>query len=80
MSSASTSTAPPPMPDVTVKLSDGIRDITVEINGSDDDPLGRAEAAAVRLYDVALANAPGDRRAGFNGWALSSDTERGHEE
>ena len=54
------------MPDVTVKLSDGIREISVEINGSDDDPLGRAEAAAVRLYDVALANAPGDRRAGFN--------------
>ncbi len=68
------------MPDVTVKLSDGIREITVEINGSDDDPLGRAEAAAIRLYGVATAGSPHDRRTGFGGWALSSDTERSPEE
>jgi len=68
------------MPDVTVKLSDGIREITVEINGSDDDPLGRAEAAAVRLYGIAQASSPGDRRTGFAGWALNSDTERSPEE
>lgn len=67
------------MPDVTVKLSDGVREITVEIHGSDDDPLPRAEDAAVRLYEVA-ASSPSDRRAGFGGWALSSDTERSPEE
>ncbi|MEV0556225.1 hypothetical protein AB0I27_22585 [Streptomyces sp. NPDC050597] len=65
---------------MTVKLSDGIREISVEINGSDDDPLGRAEAAAVRLYGVASHGAPAGRRAGFAGWALSSDTERSPEE
>ncbi|MFE0470487.1 hypothetical protein ACFW2V_02575 [Streptomyces sp. NPDC058947] len=67
------------MPDVTVKLSDGVREITVEINGSDDDPLARAEETAVRLYGFAAA-APHDRCAGFGGWALSSDTERSPEE
>lgn len=68
------------MPDVTVKLSDGVRDITVEIHGSNDDPLGRAEAAAVRLLDRVTANTPTGQRAGFNNWALSSDTERSPEE
>jgi hypothetical protein len=68
------------MPDVTVKLADGIREITVEISGSDDDPLGHAEAAAIRLYGVAAADSPTDRRAGFAGWALNSDTERSPEE
>jgi hypothetical protein len=68
------------MPDVTVKLSDGVREITVEINGSNDDPLVRAEEAAVRLYGVAVASAPPDRRTGFGGWALNSDTERSPEE
>lgn len=68
------------MPDVTVKLSDGIREVTVEISGSDDDPLGRAEAAAIRLYDVAVTHAPAGQRAGFAGWALGSDTERSPEE
>jgi hypothetical protein len=68
------------MPDVTVKLSDGIREITVEINGSSDDPLARAEEAAARLYGVATAGSPADRRTGFGGWALGSDTERSPEE
>lgn len=68
------------MPDVTVKLSDGIREVTVEISGSDDDPLGRAEAAAIRLYDAAATRAPTEQRTGFAGWALSSDTERSPEE
>lgn len=68
------------MPDVTVKLSDGIREITVEINGSDDDPLGRAGDAAVRLYEVAVASSPPGQRTGFAGWALNSDTERSPEE
>ena len=68
------------MPDVTVKLSDGVREVTVEINGSSDDPLERAEATAVRLYDVAVANAPAGQRTGFAGWALNSDTERSPEE
>lgn len=68
------------MPDVTVKLSDGIREVTVEIHSSDDDPLGRAEDAAVRLYGVAVASGPTDRRTGFAGWALNSDTERSPEE
>ncbi|MGV9588278.1 hypothetical protein [Streptomyces tendae] len=67
------------MPDVTVKLSDGIRDITVEITGADD-ALRRAEEAAVRLYDVAIASSPTDRRAGFAGWAPSSTTERSPDE
>lgn len=64
------------MPDVTVKLSDGIREITVEISGSDHDPLERAEATALRLLDRVTATAPAGQRAGFNTWALSSDTER----
>ena len=68
------------MPDVTVKLSDGTREIAVEISGSDDDPLGRAEEAAVRLYGVACSGTPADRRTGFGGWALGSDTERSPEE
>jgi hypothetical protein len=67
------------MPDVTVKLSDGTREITVEYNGTDEDPLARAEEVAVRLYGVVAATPP-DRRAGFSGWALSSDTERSPEE
>ena len=68
------------MPDVTVKLSDGVREITVEISGSDHDPLERAEAAAVRLYGIATAGTPTDRRTGFAGWALNSDTERSPDE
>jgi hypothetical protein len=68
------------MPDVTVKLSDGVREVTVEINGSSDDPLQRAEAAAVRLYDVAVARTATGQRTGFGGWALNSDTERSPEE
>ncbi|WHM30196.1 hypothetical protein OH540_09195 [Streptomyces sp. BPPL-273] len=46
------------MPDATVKLSDGIREITVEYNGTDDDPLARAEETAIRLYDAAIASHP----------------------
>lgn len=68
------------MPDVTVKMSDGTREITVEIHGSDDDPLTRAEETATRLYNTARAGSPPERRAGFNGWALNSDTERMPEE
>lgn len=68
------------MPDVTVKLSDGIREINVEIHGSDDDPLGHAEETAIRLYSIATAGSPPERRAGFNNWALNSDTERSPEE
>lgn len=68
------------MADVTVKLSDGIREVTVEIHGSTDDPLERAEAAALRLYYTATASTPVGQRAGFGGWALSSDTERSPEE
>jgi len=67
------------MPDVTVKLSGGVREITVEYSGTDDDPLARAEDTAVRLYGV-VASAPPDRRAGFGGWAVNSDTERSPEE
>lgn len=67
------------MPDVTVKLSDGTREVTVEISGADDDLLARAEDVAVRLYG-AVASTPPDRRAGFSGWALNSDTERSEEE
>lgn len=68
------------MPDATVKISDGVREVTVEINGSSDDPLTRAEDTAVRLYGVATASRPADRRAGFGGWALGSDTERSEED
>ncbi|AJP04777.1 hypothetical protein TU94_28360 [Streptomyces cyaneogriseus subsp. noncyanogenus] len=64
---------------MTVKLSDGVREITVEINGSDDDPLTRAEDAAIRLYNV-VTSSPPDRRAGFGGWSVNSDTERSGEE
>lgn len=68
------------MPDVTVKLSDGIREVTIEINGSDSDPLEQAEATAIRLYGRVAANTPAGQRFGFNGWTLSSDTERSPEE
>lgn len=68
------------MPDVTVKLSDGVREVSVEIHGSDDDPLGRAESAALRLLDATVRHAPQTQRAGFHNWSLSSDTERSPEE
>lgn len=68
------------MPDVTVKLSDGVHEITVEIHGSDDDPLAHAEAAAIRLLGVAANTASAGQRTGFAGWALNSDTERSPEE
>ncbi|MFF7329657.1 hypothetical protein [Streptomyces sp. NPDC008150] len=69
------------MPDVTVKLGDGIREIAVEITGSSDgDALTRAEDTAVRLYGIAVASTPPGQRAGFAGWALTSDTERSPEE
>jgi hypothetical protein len=67
------------VPDVTVKLSDGVREITVEYSGADDDPLARAEDTALRLYGI-VAGTPPDRRAGFGGWAVNSDTERCPEE
>lgn len=66
------------MPDVTVKVSDGIREVTVEMTG--DGALDQAEAAVVRLYGVAVAGAPAGQRTGFAGWALGSDTERSPEE
>lgn len=68
------------MPDVHIKLGDGVREVSVEINGSDDDPLGRAEAAAVRLLDVAARHVPPTQRTGFSNWSLASDTERSPEE
>lgn len=67
------------MPDVTVKLSDGIREVTVEISGADD-ALRRAEEIAIRLYGIATTSSPTDRRAGFAGWSPSSNTERSPEE
>ncbi|MFG3585120.1 hypothetical protein [Streptomyces sp. NPDC047990] len=67
------------MPDVTVKLSDGVREVTVEVTGADD-ALRRAEETAVRLYCVTTAGSPTGQRAGFAGWALNSDTERSFEE
>lgn len=67
------------MPDVTIKVGDGVREITVEIAGGDDGALDQAEAAAVRLLGVVASNTP-DRRAGFANWALSSDHERSPEE
>lgn len=66
------------MPDVTVKLSDGVREITVEMTG--DGALDQAEAAAIRLYGVTVSSTPAGQRAGFAGWALNSDTERSPEE
>lgn len=66
------------MPDVTVKLSDGIREITVEMHG--DGVLDQAEAAAIRLYGVVAPASPPGQRVGFAGWALNSDTERSPEE
>ncbi|CAM5625669.1 hypothetical protein STENM36S_03966 [Streptomyces tendae] len=68
------------MADATVKLSDGIREITVEYNGADGVPLARAEETAIRLYDTAVAGSPADRQAGFAGWSPSSSTERSPEE
>ncbi|GHJ04832.1 hypothetical protein TPA0906_66970 [Streptomyces olivaceus] len=68
------------MADVTVKLSDGVREVSVEITGGEGDPLARAEEAATRMYGVAVASGPTDRRAGFAGWSPSSSTERSPEE
>ncbi|MET8694701.1 hypothetical protein ABZV65_19410 [Streptomyces bauhiniae] len=68
------------MPDVTIKLSDGLREVTIEVSGSNDDPLARAEETAIRMYAVVTANKTNDRPTGFNGWALSSDTQRSDEE
>lgn len=68
------------MADVTVKLSDGVREVTVEITGGEGDPLAHAEEAAVRMYGVAVASGPTDRRARFAGWSPSSSTERSPEE
>ncbi|MER7623937.1 hypothetical protein [Streptomyces sp. NPDC126503] len=68
------------MPDATVKISDGVREVTVEITGSSGDPLPRAEDTATRLYAAVVASTPGGQRAGFSGWALNSDTERSPEE
>lgn len=68
------------MADVTVKVSDGVREVTVEIHGSDDEALARAEASATRLFGLAVTNTPAERRVGFAGWALSSDHERSPEE
>lgn len=67
------------MPDVVIKVGDGIREITVEITGGDGGALADAEDTAVRLLGIAAAQTP-DRRAGFAGWALNSDTERNPEE
>jgi hypothetical protein len=66
--------------DVHIKLSDGVREVDVEISGSDDEPLQRAEDAAVRLLGRLARNAPAEQRIGFNNWALSSETERSPEE
>lgn len=68
------------MADAHVKVSDGVREVSVEINGSDDDPVAQAEATALRLLAAANASAPPSRRTGFGGWALTSDTERDPEE
>ncbi|MBB1253185.1 hypothetical protein H3146_07345 [Streptomyces sp. OF3] len=68
------------MADVTVKLSDGTHEVTVETSGAGGDALQQAEAVAVRLYSVASNSAPPSRPAGFGGWALSSDTERSPDE
>ncbi|MGW0920071.1 hypothetical protein ACWD3J_13775 [Streptomyces sp. NPDC002755] len=68
------------MTDAHIKLSDGVREVSVEINGSDDDPVAKAEAAALRLFGVVAKSSPPGRRTGFSGWAVSSDTERSPEE
>ncbi|MFI8351342.1 hypothetical protein [Streptomyces sp. NPDC085596] len=68
------------MPDVHIKLSDGVSEVSVDVNGSTDDSLDRAEATALRLFAVVVAASPPARRAGFGGWALASDSERHPEE
>lgn len=68
------------MANVTVKISDGVREINVEIHDSDGEALTRAEEAATRLYGLAAASTPAPNRTGFSGWALNSDHERSPEE
>lgn len=68
------------MSDVHLKLSDGVHEVSVELNGSDDDPLARAEGLVLRLLAAVRSSSSEPRRAGFNSWALSSDTERSPEE
>ena len=67
------------MADVTVKISDGVREVSVELHG-DDEALAHAEETATRLYGLAVTSAPTHGRTGFGGWALSSDHERSPEE
>jgi hypothetical protein len=56
-----------------------MRDAQAEATNVRDKDGARAEDVAVRLYGVVTASTP-DRRAGFSGWALNSDTERSPEE
>jgi len=60
---------------VRVHVSDGTREVTVEIRGGDTNALTQAERAAARLLKH-LPQPTTPNRFGFNGWALSSDTER----
>ncbi|MBP5918679.1 hypothetical protein F3K34_43635 [Streptomyces sp. LBUM 1486] len=68
------------MADVHIKLSDGVREVSVELSGADGLVLKQAEAAALRLFDIASKTSSPAHRAGFSSWALSSDTERSPEE
>lgn len=68
------------MGDVTIKLSDGVREVSVELSGTDNDVLERAEAAVLRLFNLASSDSRASHRTGFSNWALSSDTERSPEE
>lgn len=58
-----------------IKISDGVREIEVEGEGS----LPDVEAVALRLYrEVAPTDSRGKRPVGFtdNGWSTVSDHER----
>lgn len=68
------------MPDVHIKVSDGVHEVSVDITGGDSDPITRAEETAMRLLRAAVDTASPNRRIGFSNWALSSDTERSPEE
>jgi hypothetical protein len=67
---------------VRVKISDGVREVEIEIATDDLNCLSEVEASVQRMYSVVAPGEPGTREVGFTGagWALQTETERSQEE
>lgn len=62
-----------------VKISDGVREVEIEMATEDTNCLREVEAAVQRMYSVvAPTGTDGKRAVGFsgNGWSTLSDHER----